>query len=576
MANDRQFPFPLNPMTVIKDIRRVRDIVTVLARHGFGQLVVALAKTEAYGVGPLIRSFQVPAEGEEPTEPTTAAARLRLVFQDLGPTFIKLGQVLSTRPDLIPEEYAAELKKLQDDVPPFEFADARRQIETELGRPLTELFETFDETPLGTASIGQVYAARLKSGEDVVVKVQRPGVQATIESDIDLMLMLARALETRFPRFKPYDMTGILQEFSKAIRRELDYTTELRNALKFAEIFRQHPEVVVPRVFKRFSTRRVLTMERIRGVKIDLGETIGDDKKTLARVALQAVLVMVFEAGFFHADPHPGNIFALEGNRIAFLDLGMVGRLDEGMRFRLADLIVALLERDVDEIGRILMMMGIREGKVNQARLRRDIAEVMDKIVGLPLEEIQFSEILTDLLEGARRHHLKVPNEYTLMGKALLTIEGLGKELDPSLDIEAAVAPFIQKLVLARYSPKHLRRTLVKRLNEFYHWSHELPTHVMTILDDLQAGDLRIKVEQLEQGRLMRNLEGIAGKISAALVISALILSSSLLLTFTRFEYLVFGVPAGLFLGIVGYVGAAFLGLRMIRAVVKERDPDDS
>lgn len=576
MASDRQFPF-LHPMSMIKDLGRVRDIATVLVRHGFGQLVTALAQIDAYGIGPLIRSmpFQSPSEPGESGEPTTNAVRVRLVFQDLGPTFIKLGQILSTRPDLIPDEYAAELRKLQDNVPSFGFAEARAQIEEELKAGLSTVFDRFDETPLGTASIGQVYAARLKTGEEVVVKVQRPGVRAKIESDINLLTALASQLETRFPRFKPYDATGILQEFHKAVCRELDYTTELRNCLRFADIFRQNPEVTIPRVYKPFSSHQVLTMERIRGVKITLGETIGDDKKILARTALRAVLVMVFEAGFFHADPHPGNIFALEGNRVAFLDLGMVGRLDEGMRFRMADLIVALLERDVEEIARLLLMMGIREGKVNQARLRRDISEVMDKILGLPLEEIRFSEILTDLLEGARRHHLKIPNEYTLMGKALLTIEGLGRELDPLLDIESEVAPFIQKLILVRYSAKHLTRTMTKRLNEFYHWSHELPSHVMTILDDLQAGELRVKVEQLEQGQLMRNLEAIAGKISAALVISALILSSSLFLTFTKFEYVILGIPASLFLGAVGYVGAAFLGIRMIRAVVKAKDPDE-
>jgi len=570
---ERPFRRFLNPLDYIKDFNRFRQIVTVLAKHGFGQFVHEMAKGDN-SLGQLVRSYGLQPSGEK-FEPTTFAIRARLVFEDLGPTFIKLGQILSTRPDLVNVSFILELKRLQDNIPPFEFDEARHQIESELERPLNEMFEKLEETPLGTASIGQVYAARLKTGEDVVIKVQRPNVRKTIESDIDLMMLIAETLEARLRWVRAYDLTGILREFSKAIRKELDYSIELRNGLKFAEMFKDIPDVVIPQVYKNFSSSTVLTMERIRGVKINKAETIGCDRKKLAQVAFHAVLIMVFESGFFHADPHPGNIFALKGNRIAFLDLGMVGHLDEGMRYRMADLIVALLERDIEEIGRNLMIIGIREEKINLQQFHGDISEVMDKVVGLPLEDIQFSEIITDLLEGARRHHLRIPNEYSLMGKALLTIEALGKELDPELNIESEVAPFIQKLVMARYSTKHITRTLSRRLNEFYHWSHELPQHVMTILDDLQAGNLRVKVEQLEQGQMLRNLEAIAGKLSAGLIISSLIISSSLFLTFSRLEYQVFGFPVTMILGVIGYLAAAILGIRMVRAVVKAKDREE-
>lgn len=570
---ERPFQLPLNPLAVIKDLNRFREIVTVLGKHGFGQLVNEVAKVDN-PLGQLIRSYGLTSTSEK-LELTSFAVRARLVFQDLGPTFIKLGQILSTRPDLVSQDLILELKKLQDNVLPFGLEAARHQIETQLGRPLGQLFESFEEKPLGTASIGQVYAARLMSGEDVVVKVQRPGVREMIGSDIDIMLFIATALEARLRWVRAYNLTGILQEFSKAVRKELDYTNELRNGLKFAEIFRENPDVKIPRVYKEYSSLTVLTMERIRGVKVNQATAVGCDQKILARVAMRAVLIMVFESGFFHADPHPGNIFALEGNRIAFLDLGMVGRLEEGMRYRMADLIVALLERDVEEVARNLLIMGIREGKINLHQFHRDIGEVMDKIVGLPLEDIQFSEIITDLLDGARRHQLRIPNEYTLMGKALLTIESLGKELDPDLDIEGEVAPFIQKLVLVRYSAKHITRTLSRRLNEIYHWSHELPSHVMTILDDLQAGNLRVKVEQMEQGQMLRNLEAIAGKLSAGLIISSLIISSSLFLMFSRMDYLILGFPVTLLLGVLGYLAAAILGIRMVRAVVKAKDLEE-
>ncbi|HNV72781.1 MAG TPA: AarF/ABC1/UbiB kinase family protein, partial [Candidatus Ozemobacteraceae bacterium] len=381
--------------------------------------------------------------------------RLRLVCQDLGPTFIKFGQILSTRPDLIPPDVANELKNLQDNIPPFSFVHVKEQIESELGKPLSELFETFEEAPLGTASIGQVHAARLKdptvgSVEDVVVKIQRPQIRGTIESDIDLMRLLAKSLEKRVKQLKTLDLTGILQEFELAIIKELDYSHERRNGTRFYAAFTGNPDVVIPRVYRSHSAKKVLTMQRIKGVKISDAETVGADRRVLARVALRAVLQMVFQNGFFHADPHPGNIFALAGNRVAFLDLGMVGRLSDEMRLHLSDLFIALMQRDTDEIARILCVMGIRQGRVNRASLQRDVIDIMDKVIGVPLEEIQFSEIVKDLMESARRHQIKIPNEYTLMGKALLTVEGVGKNLDPTIDVEAEITPYIRGLIKDR------------------------------------------------------------------------------------------------------------------------------
>ncbi|MFZ2957359.1 MAG: AarF/ABC1/UbiB kinase family protein [Candidatus Ozemobacteraceae bacterium] len=559
--------FSYNPLSAIKDLNRFREIVSVLAHHGFGQLITQLVRGEN-AFAKALGSFRYETSSKEAGS-TTFAIRGRLVLQDLGPTFIKLGQILSTRPDLIPEEFIDELKKLQDNVPPFDTDAARSLVESELGHPLADTFASFEEKPLGTASLGQVYAAQLKTGENVVVKVQRPGVKATIESDLDLMYLFSRTLAKQIPQIRFFDPVGIISEFDKAIHKELDYSHELRSALKFQETFRDDPEILIPRVYKAHSSKKILTMERIDGVKITCAKEVGCNPKTMARIALQAVLKMVFRSGFFHADPHPGNIFALKGNRVAFLDLGMVGRLDESMRFCLAALIVRLLERDAEEVSRTLLKMGLREAKVNLPLFRHDVSEVMDKVLGLPISEINFSEIIKDLMDIARAHQVKIPSEYTLMGKALLTIEGVGKALDPDLDIEAEVAPFIQELILEQYSAKRIQRSLVKRATDFYHWSHELPAHVMTILDDLQSGHLKINVEQSNQHQTMRNLERISGKLTAALIISSLILSSALFITFSHMDYHIFGFSVTLLLGGAGYVAAAFLGLRLIRDVVK-------
>ncbi len=569
MENPVSYSF--NPMAAIKDLNRAREILAVLAKHGFGQIVTVLSQGDS-PFAKIVASITPKMEGENGLPPTLPE-RAKLVLQDLGPTFIKLGQILSTRPDLIPPAFIEELKKLQDNVPPFSRAEARAQIETELGKPVGELFAKFDEDPLGVASIGQVYGATLPDGTEVVVKVQRPGVQRIIESDIDLMYLLAGMVAKRFPQVRAFDPVGIVYEFHKAIRKELDYGNELRNSQKFTDALKSCPEASVPKVFRGFSTKRILTMERIRGVKITKAVEVGSNPTVLARLALRAVFMMVFESGFFHADPHPGNIFAVSGNRIVFLDLGMVGRLDERMRFKIADLILALIQHDVEDIARALLSIGIRQGKIDHAQFHSDIIEVLDKIIGVPIREIQFAEIVKDLLDGARRNHLKIPNEYTLMGKALLTAEGLAKDLDPNLDIEEEISPYVRNLVVIRYSPKAVLKKLVKRGIELYHWSNMIPEHVMTILEDLQGGDLKVKVEQTGQHQFLGNIEKIVDKLTAGFVICALLLSSAVFISTAHLEYTVLGIPVTFFLGLVGYGAAAILALRLIRAAVKPQDP---
>lgn len=559
------------PIAYIRDLNRLREIVTVLAKHGFGQLVVELGKGEA--IGKIVSSFRVAGTPVDATE-TSMPQRVRLVFQDLGPTFIKLGQILSTRHDIIPEEFIFELKKLQDSVPAFSFPEAKEQIESELGRPLAELFPTFNPEPIGRASIGQVYIASLPDGREVVVKVQRPDVRKTLQRDIELLEVLAKTLEKRVAYFKSLDLQGVLGEFHHAVSREVDYNNERRNIFRFQEIFREDAEVVIPEVYRDYCSTKVLTMERIHGVKINQALSIGDDPDILAKVAVRAVFRMVFECGFFHADPHPGNIFAMTGNRIAFLDMGMVGRLDEGLRYRIADVILSVMERDVEEVSRILLTLSVRRGRVDQQRFRRDVAEIMDKVTGVPIEEICFNEILRDILECARNNNLKVPVEYTLMGKALLTVEGVAKEMVPGLDIEREVAPYIRELLTARFSPKRLSKSMFKRVLELYHWTNVLPGQLVGLMEDASAGNLKIRVEQTEQMHMMKNLERIMGKLTSGLIISSLILSSAVFITFSQMDHRVFGIPINFVLGGIGYLAAAIIGLLLVREVVRPIDPE--
>lgn len=562
------------PVALVLDVNRLAEILQVLVRHGFSPLVSRLRRGGA-DLANAVAGLNIPAETEE-AEAASLPERIRLVFQDLGPTFIKLGQILSTRSDLVPDDIAAELRKLQDDVPSFGMDEVRAIVETDLGKPLSELFASFEEQPLGTASIGQVHGARLPDGTDVVVKVQRPGVTRIIERDLHLLAEMAVRITGVWAELKAYDLPGIVNQFRQALMRELDYTHERRSAQRFASAFKENERIVVPRVFPARSSRRVLTMQRIRGVKITEATSLGNDNRVLAKAAVEAVLTMVFEHGFFHADPHPGNIFALPGNRIAFLDLGMVGRLTDALRFRLTDLIIALVENDVDAAARALAAIGRREIPLDRARFLADVGEIMDRVVGLPIEEIQLSEVIRDLFDGARRHRIRVPSECFLMGKAMLTIETVARGLDPHLDIEGAVAPHVRRLLAVRLAPKRLGKLFWQRLSETADAAGELPGQITDLLESLQRGTLTLRIEPAHQHRTMSIIERLVQKVTFAVIIAALLLSSAVFITFSGFQGLVWGIPAPLFFGFGGYIAAIILAIALVRQANRPNGDGDS
>lgn len=563
-----------NPVHYIRDFKRFREILSILVGHGFGHLVMELQHSDT-ALSRLISSFHLAGMADKEKSAITVARRIRLVFQDLGPTFVKLGQILSTRPDLVSPEIMAELQQLQDNIPPFAFASAKKVIETELGKKLEDAFTSFDETPIGTASIGQVYAAQLPRGEDVVIKVQRPGVRDLIESDISLMLMTARQLENRLPELRAIDPIGIIEQFQRAVSRELDYSNEMRNARRFGNAFKDNPNVIIPAVYSDCSTRLVFTMQRIHGVRITESASLGLNLRELADVAIDSVLTMVFEHGFFHADPHPGNIFALPGGKIAFLDLGMVGHVDEGLRFHLVDLIVALVESDVDAAARSLQAMGTHDEPIEVARFRTDVAEIMNKIVGVPISEICLAELIQDLFDGARRHKIKIPADCYLMGKALLTVESVARDLNPDLNIESAITPHLKRLMIIRHAPTRMGKILWRRLTDAADIIGDLPKQTSEILTLMRHGKMTLRMETADQGKTMMQVERLIGKIIAAIIVAALVLSSAMFITFSKIDYLIMGIPAQLVLGVAGYLVAAFLGIHLVRHVIRQTDRRD-
>jgi ubiquinone biosynthesis protein len=537
----------------VKNTERLRQIVTVLVKHGFGELV---ARTDLRALVP----GHKPDPDKARRDGERFAVRLRLAMQELGPSFVKLGQIVSTRADLIPPEIIAELEKLQDDVPPMSAADVDELLAASFSaEEAAALFSSLDTEPLASASIGQVHCARLRTedeGElDVVVKLQRPRIRGLIESDLDLLYLLARLIERHIPESRVYSPLALVTEFDRAIMAELDFTLEADNAAKFARNFDGDPTVRFPRVHRQASGKRVLTMERFVGAKIY--EFVGDDREVGARVARRALHVvarMIFEHGFFHADPHPGNIIILgtpEEPVIGLIDLGLVGRLTPEMRDRAIRLMIAAVTGDPDALADALLTLGRPRGRVDMEAFRAEVTVLSEKYLGKPLAEVELSALVRDLVQGAVKYDIEMPAEMMMVGKALMTVEGIGKDIDPDLDVWTELRPYLLRLLWNRYRPERLGRDLLRGISRLGTSAARLPGTIDDILGDLRAGRLEVRARDpdaaLAGDRLGR-------RIFAAVLAGALVLSGTTLLAVARHP-----TVAWLFLSLAALVSVVHL-----------------
>ena len=508
----------ISVVSAVRDLGRLREITSVLVRHGFGEVVTRVGfgrkprKGTASDPPPSVRAADDPpeistdelAKGEEEKTRTSTAERIRLVIQDLGPSFIKLGQIASTRPDLLPPDVITELKKLQENVPPVPFEDVKKVIETSLGQTLEQVFVSFDETPLAAASIGQVHRAVLATPEGdhaVVVKVQRPGVGATVQRDLELLHIMAAALERAIPETRLYSPIGLVQQFDRSITAELNFTIEGENGERFAKNFEGTPlgELArFPKVYKQASSKHVLALEFFDGLKVDKAVLAGVDGKVVAKNAVGVVIKMIFEDGFFHADPHPGNIIIM-GNPdwsvpvIGLIDLGMVGRLSPELRDRTVDLMVAAVRKDSYAVADALYQIGRPTKKVDMREYRSEVALLAEKYLGRPLKEIDLSAMLRDLVQGAMKYGIEIPTDFMLVGKALMTLEGIGKQLDPDLDVFGEAQPYFISILKQRYSPQRLGNELIRGVEQLSRAGFDVPLQAREILEDLRLGRLVIK-----------------------------------------------------------------------------------
>ncbi|MCG2716981.1 MAG: 2-polyprenylphenol 6-hydroxylase [Candidatus Marinimicrobia bacterium] len=427
-----------------RNIKRYRQIVTVLFRYGFGDMLSRL-KIDFYIQ--MVKN-KIPKLKRNVFERITTAERLRLAFEELGPTFIKLGQILSVRPDLINESYIEEFKKLQDDVPSFSAEQAKKEIEMQLGQTVEQLFSHFDETPIASASISQVHRAVTNNNKQVVVKIQRPNIQKVIETNLNILFDLAKLIEKNIPESYLFSPSAVIREFAKTIRRELDFNREGCNIERFQRNFKDDETVYVPKVYWELTTERILTMEYIDGIKISkltALEEAGLDKKIIAYNGAQAILKQIFDHGFFHADPHPGNIFVIPNNVIAPLDYGMIGSLDEEQKEAMGALLTAFVKKDAKKIISILIDIGIMKNTLDIRGLKLDLTDFLDRYYQVPLYQLNMGKILNEMMTFIRNYHIMLPVELTLMGKALITEEGVGRTLDPEFDMITLAKPYIKK-----------------------------------------------------------------------------------------------------------------------------------
>lgn len=534
-------------LSAVRDLGRLREITAVLVRHGFGEIVARAGlgrrRRELAGAtepprsdggdAPAEISAEDAARGEEEKQRISVAARVRLVLQDLGPSFIKLGQIASTRTDLLPADVIVELIKLQDDVPAVPFPEIRQVIETSLGAPIDQLFVKFDERPLATASIGQVHRALLSTPEgeaEVVLKVQRPGVGNTVARDLDILHILAATLERTIPETKIYSPTGLVQQFDASITSELNFLVEADNAERFAKNFVGSPHVRFPKVYRQASAKRVLALEFFDGKKIDVAVAAGADGPSIAKKAVAVVVKMIFEDGFFHADPHPGNIFILGGESdpvIGLIDVGMVGRLSPELRELTIDLMVAAARNDATAVADALYAIGRPTKKVDMRAYRAEVAVLSEKYLGRPLREIDLSSMLRDLVQGAMKYGLEIPSDFMLVGKALMTIEGIGKALDPDLDVFGEASPHFMALLRKRYSPERLGMEMWRVAEQMSRVGYDVPMHLREVLDDLRLGRLSIRTADPE---LPRVADRLGRRVFSALTLATLLGSGTVLL----------------------------------------------
>lgn len=545
-----------------KHLHRYREITEILLKHGLGYLL------DRYHLHPYQKIKQKILRKTATLPPQSEAERLRRAFEELGPTFIKFGQVLSTRYDILPPNYVKELSKLQDEVPPFDYQTVLMQIERALQTSPEQVYRYIEETPLAAASIGQVHRATLHSGEEVIIKVKRPNIEELINTDLEILQSLAHFVEKRIPESRKYNPTGFIEEFSRALRGELDYMKEAKNAETFKKDFKNQPQIIIPGIYWSYTTRNLLTMEYIQGIKITDIEALKahhHDLKQIAEKLSNAYFQQIFEKHYYHADPHPGNILVTPGGSIAFLDFGIIGRLDQQILDNITSLLIALMNHNINAYIETLIDMELLSEDNITTSLRFEILDLIDHYYNTSLKNINTNALLQDLINMLTRYQGTIPTSIMLLSKTLTLLEEIGRKLNPEYNFAQLAEPYIKKLIEQKTQPKTLARNTLETLTQAAHTLHRAPGRIDKILKRLERGTLKIEFEHKGIEQITTELDISTNRLSFSIIISALIIGSSLLIQ-ANIQPRIYGITL---LGIVGYLLAGILGFGLAISILK-------
>jgi ubiquinone biosynthesis protein len=546
----------------LRDLPRLREIGHVLLRHGFGHVAQRLRL-------PGVRWWRRRQPSPEAIS-FSLPERLRMIFEELGPTFIKFGQILSIRRDVLPEEYVSEFEKLQDAVPPFSYAEVARLIAEEFGRNVKDVFEEFASEPLASASIAQAHLARTKTGQEVIVKVQRPQIRQMILQDLAIMEHLARLSARRIPESRRYDPVGLVEEFRKTILLELDFRREGRNADRLRQHLRDMPGIVIPQVFWEYSAPRVLTIEYMvgQGLREALSRS-AEDRHRIAANLYEAFLKQIFEDGFFHADPHPGNLLFLPDGRVGLLDFGIVGRVSRDRLAGLVTILLAIMEQDVEALLDECIGLGLMPADLDRQTIQYEIDELLAEHLDLPLRDISLGHILETLFEMGRKHRLKVLSNLVLLGKTMMTLEAVIRALDPAFALVEEARWEVERLMRLRLSAEALLKTGWRTTRQVVHLARRLPQRLERILQYVEEGRVRVELMPGTEAHVLRQWERMWHRAIRGAMVCALIIGGSLLIQ-AHIGPMVKGLSVA---GLLGYGLALTLGLPLLRTL-KRRDGD--
>lgn len=506
--------------TRVNYINRYREIAKQISKSGFGYIIeeIGLDKVISLPRRLLLR------QGNEEVLEKTYAERIRLFIESMGTTFIKLGQIASTRGDLLPPELIKELEKLQSHVAPFPAEVARSTIEESLGASIDEIFMIFDDEPVGSASIGQVHRAMLHSGEDVAVKVQRPNIEGTVRTDLEILRHLAKLLEANLEWAKNYQVTDMIDEFSFALLNELDYTIEARNVERIGKTHANDPNVKIPNIFWDYTTKNVMVMDFIKGIPVNHFDTLDElniDRSKLAETLAKAIFKQIFEDGYFHGDPHPGNVSVLEDGTLVFLDFGMIGRLTSDLKTNFGSLLISLMKKDASGVVKAIVKMGVVPADVSMKQLNREAEIMRDKYYDVPLSKLNFSDAVNDLFSISNKYKIRLPQDFTILAKTLLTLEGVVSKLDPDFSIMDVAEPFGKSLLFDRYNPKNVIENQIDDAQQIASELRDVTANVHQFSKGLKNSNLPIEIDLKGRTQFSKHLDRVINRLSFSIVLLA-------------------------------------------------------